>query len=240
MVKTADAVVVQDLGKSFRRRDGETVVALDGVTLSAPAGAITAVTGPSGAGKTTLLQCLAGLEKPDSGTVRIAGDDVTAMRERELTRFRRERLGFVFQSLNLLPNISARENILLPLRLDGAAVEETRLAELAERLELSSRLGHRPGELSGDQQQRVAIARALLPMPDVLLADEPTSALDPTSRGAVLDLLDEWVREHGLSVVAATHDPEVEARAGRVHRLTAGRTAGAVAAERPLTTRATV
>lgn len=223
IVDVAAAIVAKDLSKVFRRKGGEEIVALDGVTLTAGAGEITAITGASGAGKTTLFQVLAGLEGADSGSVRLTGEDLAGMRAGARTRFRRRNLGFVFQSFNLLPNLTARDNILLPLRLDGAALEETRLAELADRLGINARLGHRPGELSAGQQQCVAVARALLTEPEVVIADEPTSALDGEATAMLLDLMGELARERGRSFVLATHDPAVLARADRVYHLAAGR-----------------
>ncbi|MFF4902509.1 ABC transporter ATP-binding protein [Streptomyces sp. NPDC001068] len=190
------------------------------------AGTLTAVVGPSGSGKSTFLQCAAGLDRPTSGTVRLAGQVISAMRERELTRLRRRRIGFVFQSFNLLPALTAQENVLLPLRLDG----KRRDAELARRV--LARVGldgcedSRPGELSGGQQQRVAIARALVTEPDIVFADEPTGALDQETAGGVLDLLREAASGHGATVVVVTHDPAVAARADRVLHLSQGRLVG--------------
>ncbi|GGX31945.1 ABC transporter ATP-binding protein [Streptomyces lomondensis] len=186
---------------------------------------LTAVTGPSGSGKSTLLQCAAGLDRPTSGTVRLAGREISAMGERELTRLRRARIGFVFQSFNLLPTLTAQENVLLPLRLDGRRRDPVRARRMLARVGLDGRADARPGELSGGQQQRVAIARALITEPDVVFADEPTGALDQDTAAGVLELLREAVGEHGATVVVVTHDPAVAARADRVLRLADGRIA---------------
>ncbi len=194
---------------------------------------LTAVMGPSGSGKSTFLQCAAGLDRPTSGTVRLAGREISAMGERRLTRLRRARVGFVFQSFNLLPALTAQENVLLPLRLDGQRRDPARARRMLARVGLEGRADARPGELSGGQQQRVAIARALVTEPDIVFADEPTGALDQDTAAGVLGLLREAVGGYGATVVVVTHDPAVAARADRVLRLAGGRlaqdTAGAAA-----------
>ncbi|MFF0378037.1 ABC transporter ATP-binding protein [Actinoplanes missouriensis] len=199
------------------------VTALDAIDATFRAGTFTAVMGPSGSGKSTLLHCAAGLDRVTSGDVRIDGTTVTGLSERALTRLRRDRVGFVFQAFNLVPALTAAQNVALPLRLAGrrpAAGEVT--AALAE-VGLDGRAGHRPSELSGGQQQRVAIARALVTRPAVLFADEPTGALDATSGAEVLRLLRSAVDRHGRTVVMVTHDPYAAAHADRVLFLADGR-----------------
>jgi putative ABC transport system ATP-binding protein len=196
---------------------------------------LTAVMGPSGCGKSTFLQCAAGLDRPTSGTVRLGAQEISVMRERRLTRLRRERVGFVFQSFNLLPTLTAQENVLLPLRLGGrrrSAANTARARRMLARVGLAGREDARPGELSGGQQQRVAIARALVTEPDVVFADEPTGALDQDTAAGVMGLLREAVSAYGATVIVVTHDPEVAARADRVLRLADGRLAHDTAAAR--------
>jgi putative ABC transport system ATP-binding protein len=200
------------------------VAALTDVTLGFAARSFTAVMGPSGSGKSTLLQCAAGLERPDSGSVQIAGTELTTLRETRLTKLRRTRIGFVFQSFNLLPALTAAQNVALPLRLAGRRSVGVREA-LAE-VGLADRAAHRPSQLSGGQQQRVAIARALLTRPAVLFADEPTGALDTTAGREVLAMLRALVDEHGQTVVMVTHDPTAAAHADRVVFFRDGRAAG--------------
>ncbi|MFD5560472.1 ABC transporter ATP-binding protein [Kitasatospora griseola] len=211
--------------RAYRRGQG-VVRALDGVDAAFAAGSFTAVMGPSGSGKSTLLLCAAGLEPVDEGEVLLDGQRVHRMSERELTELRRERLGFVFQSFNLVPVLTARQNVELPLRLAGRRIDpaenDRRLAEVG----LAERGGHRPAELSGGQQQRVAIARALAAGPKVILADEPTGALDSRSARAVLALLREVVERHGRTVVMVTHDPVAASYAQRVLFLADGRVVG--------------
>ncbi|MDJ1136817.1 ABC transporter ATP-binding protein [Streptomyces iconiensis] len=206
-------------------RGPHAVHALHGLNARLYAHSLSAVMGPSGSGKSTFLQCAAGLDRPTSGTVRLAGREVSAMRERELTRLRRERIGFVFQSFNLLPTLTAQENVLLPLRLDGKRRDPVRARRMLARVGLEGRADARPGELSGGQQQRVAIARALITEPDIVFADEPTGALDKDTAADVLGLLRESVSAYGATVVVVTHDPAVAARADRVLRLADGRLA---------------
>ncbi|MET8505438.1 ABC transporter ATP-binding protein [Streptomyces sp. NPDC004787] len=202
------------------------VRALDGVDLDLPAGSFTAVMGPSGSGKSTLLQCAAGLDRPTAGTVEIDGVPLTGLSERRLTLLRRDRIGFVFQSFNLLPSLTAAQNVALPLRLAGRRPSRAQVREALARVGLAGRERHRPAELSGGQQQRVALARALITRPAVLFGDEPTGALDSTTGRAVLDLLRELVDRDGLTLVMVTHDPVAAARADRVVFLVDGRLAG--------------
>jgi putative ABC transport system ATP-binding protein len=212
--------------QELSRRYPNGVTALDGVSIGFDRGTFTAVMGPSGSGKSTLLQCAAGLDRPTGGRVVLDGQDLTKLGERRLTLLRRRRIGFVFQGFNLLPALTARQNVGLPLRLAGrrpdAAAVERGLAAVG----LADRGGHRPHELSGGQQQRVAIARALVTAPAVLFADEPTGALDTNSGRDVLRLLRGLVDEHGQTIVMVTHDPVAAARADRVVFLTDGRLAG--------------
>jgi putative ABC transport system ATP-binding protein len=205
------------------------VVALDGVTVTVPTGTFTAVMGPSGSGKSTFLQCAAGLDQPTSGRVVVAGTEMTGRDETELTKFRRQRIGFVFQQYNLLPALTVLQNVNLPLRLAGrrldAAGTARRDAVLA-RMGLADRLDHRPAQLSGGQQQRVAIARAIVADPAVVFADEPTGALDTRSAREVLALLREAVHRLGQTVVMVTHDPVAAAHADSVLFLADGRFVG--------------
>jgi putative ABC transport system ATP-binding protein len=203
---------------------GESAVhALRGVSLEIPAGQFTAVMGPSGSGKSTLMHLLAGLDTPDGGRVEIAGEDITRMSDRELTRLRRRHIGFVFQSFNLLPTLSAQENVVLPLAIAGRRPAAAELDALLERVGLLERRDHRPAELSGGQQQRVAVARALIAHPTVLFADEPTGNLDSQAGAEVLGLLREAVDRDGQTTIMVTHDPRAAAIADRVLSLADGR-----------------
>jgi putative ABC transport system ATP-binding protein len=196
------------------RRFPRGVVALRDVSLAVPAGRFVAVMGATGSGKSTLLHCAAGLDRPGSGTVRLAGRDITRMREGPLTRLRRDRLGFVFQSYNLLSELSVRQNVALPGRLGGP--RPRRVEDVLETVGLGG-LGRRPvGELSGGQRQRVAIARALVTGPAVIFADEPTGALDPVTGGQILALLRDSVDRDGVTVVMVTHDPAAAAWSDRL------------------------
>ncbi|MFJ8504088.1 ABC transporter ATP-binding protein [Streptomyces avermitilis] len=206
--------------------DGSAVTALDGVSLSLARGTFTAVMGPSGSGKSTLLQCAAGLDRPDSGIVRVDGTELTGVGEAALTRFRRGRVGFVFQQYNLLPTLTVAQNTILPLKLAGRRVDRKRARETLTAVGLGDRLGHRPDQLSGGQRQRVAIARALVTEPRVIFADEPTGALDTRSAREVLRLLQEAVRVHGRTVVMVTHDSVAASYADAVVFLADGRLAG--------------
>jgi putative ABC transport system ATP-binding protein len=208
-----------------------TVTAVDRVSLSFSGGSFTAVMGPSGSGKSTLLQCAAGLDRPDSGTVRIGGIELSGLGENALTRLRRERVGFVFQSFNLMPALTAAQNVELPLRLAGRKADPKAVQAALAAVGLAGRARHRPGELSGGQQQRVAIARAVVTGPQVLFADEPTGALDANTSREVLALLSGLVTEQKQTVVMVTHDPVAAAYADRVVFLADGRIADTL--ERP-------
>ncbi|MFF4980583.1 ABC transporter ATP-binding protein [Streptomyces sp. NPDC001046] len=199
------------------------VTALGGVSLAFPAGSFTAVMGPSGSGKSTLLQCAAGLDRPTSGSVTVGGTELTGLSERRLTLLRRERVGFVFQAFNLLPSLTAEQNVALPLRLAGRRVGRDRVREALRQVGLADRAGHRPAQLSGGQQQRVALARALTTRPDVLFADEPTGALDTRTGREVLALLRALADREGMTIVMVTHDPVAAASADRVVVLVDGR-----------------
>ncbi|GAA4977350.1 ABC transporter ATP-binding protein [Actinoplanes utahensis] len=199
------------------------VTALDGVSLDLATGSFTAVMGPSGSGKTTLLHCAAGLERPDSGLVEVNGEPMPGGSETRLTRFRRERIGFVFQQYNLLPTLTALQNATLPLTLAGKRVDRARAIALLEEVGLGDRLHHRPDQLSGGQRQRVAVARALVTAPSVVFADEPTGALDTRSARDVLALLRSAVDRHGRTVVMVTHDPVAASYADSVIFLADGR-----------------
>jgi putative ABC transport system ATP-binding protein len=211
-----------DIAVSARRvsrqyGDGDSAVhALRGVSLEVPTGQFTAVMGPSGSGKSTLMHLLAGLDRPTNGRVKIGGEDITEMPDKQLTKLRRRHIGFVFQQFNLLPMLSAEENILLPLSIAGRKPDKAAVAALIARVGLGERLGHKPSQLSGGQQQRVAIARALATQPTVLFADEPTGNLDSTSGTEVLQLLREAVELDRQTTVMVTHDPRAAAAADRV------------------------
>lgn len=210
-----------------------TVRALDTVDVDFRRGQFTAIMGPSGSGKSTLMHCLAGLDEATGGRVLLGETDLTRLGDRELTELRRDRIGFVFQSFNLLPVLTARENMLLPMRLAGLSPDPQWLFEVVTRLGLVDRLDHLPHALSGGQQQRVAVGRALLPRPDVVFADEPTGNLDSHTGAEVLGLLRSSVRETGQTVVMVTHDPVAASYADRVVLLADGRLAGEI--DRPTT-----
>jgi putative ABC transport system ATP-binding protein len=192
------------------------VVALRGVSAEFGRGRFTAIMGPSGSGKSTLMHCLAGLDTVDRGTVHIGGTEISTLRDRALTRLRRDRIGFVFQQFNLLPTLSAAENIRLPLDIAGRKADPQWWDTVIDTVGLRDRLGHRPSQLSGGQQQRVACARALVGRPDVIFADEPTGNLDSRSGAEVLSFLRSSVREHGQTIVMVTHDPVAASYADRV------------------------
>jgi putative ABC transport system ATP-binding protein len=221
-VATATAVSAAALTRTYGAGDSA-VPALRGVSLEVPAGQFTAVMGPSGSGKSTLMHLLAGLDAPDAGSVRIAGRDITRMSDRELTKLRRTHIGFVFQSFNLLPTLTAEENVALPLAIAGRKPDRAVLDALLERMGLAERRRHRPAELSGGQQQRVAVARALIAQPTVLFADEPTGNLDSTAGAGVLALLRDAVDRDGQTTVMVTHDARAAASADRVLFLADGR-----------------
>jgi putative ABC transport system ATP-binding protein len=221
-----------------RYGEGDTAVdALRGVSLDIAKGHLTAVMGPSGSGKSTLMHILAGLDQPTSGRVTVAGVDVTTMGDAELTTLRRDHIGFIFQFFNLLPMLTAAENIALPLKLAGGKPDPAWLDELVATVGLTERLGHRPSELSGGQQQRVAVARALVSRPSVMFADEPTGNLDSTTSGEILALLRDSVDALGQTTVMVTHDAHAAAIADRVLFLADGdivRDIGACSAHRIL------
>jgi putative ABC transport system ATP-binding protein len=220
--RTGAVVVAHDVARRYG--EGDTAVdALRGVSLEIAAGRLTAVMGPSGSGKSTLMHILAGLDKPPSGTVSIAATDITQLKDSDLTKLRRRHIGFVFQFFNLLPMLTAEENVLLPLSLAGEKPQGDWFGELLARTGLAERRHHRPAELSGGQQQRVAIARALVTRPTVLFADEPTGNLDSASGAEVLALLREAVELDGQTTVMVTHDPRAAATADRVLFLADGR-----------------
>jgi putative ABC transport system ATP-binding protein len=220
--ETTAAVAASALTRTYGT--GESAVhALRGVSLEIPAGQFTAVMGPSGSGKSTLMHLLAGLDAPDSGSVHIGGEDITRMSDRELTKLRRRHIGFVFQSFNLLPTLSAEENVLLPLTIAGRRPDGAQLETLLDRVGLLGRRDHRPAELSGGQQQRVAVARALIARPTVLFADEPTGNLDSKAGAEVLALLRDAVDRDGQTTIMVTHDAQAAAMADRVLSLADGR-----------------
>ncbi|MFJ5772737.1 ABC transporter ATP-binding protein [Streptomyces sp. NPDC093094] len=221
----AEALRLDGVTKVYGRGDSS-VVALDDVSLSLPVGEFTAVMGPSGSGKSTLLQCAAGLDRPDSGTVFVEGEPMTGRSEAALTRFRRTRIGFVFQQYNLLPTLTVMQNTVLPLKLARRRVDKRAAREILDRVGLGDRLDHRPDQLSGGQRQRVAIARALVARPRVIFADEPTGALDTRSAREILLLLRETVAVHSHTVVMVTHDPVAASHADTVLFLADGRMAG--------------
>jgi len=202
------------------------VVALDGVTAGFGRGTFTAVMGPSGSGKSTLLHCAAGLDKPSSGAVVLGGKDLSTMREVELTKLRRDRIGFVFQAFNLMPSLDVEQNVTLPLRLAGRRADPNLVRTVIEQVGLGSRRKHRPAQLSGGQQQRVAIARALVTRPDVIFADEPTGALDTCSAHEVLTLLRDAKNLAQQTIVMVTHDPVAASYADRVLFLADGQVVG--------------
>ncbi len=216
------AVAAAGLTRTYGTGDSA-VHALRGVSLELPAGQFTAVMGPSGSGKSTLMHLLAGLDTPSAGSVEVAGHDITRMKDRDLTRLRRKHIGFVFQSFNLLPTLSAEENIVLPLAIAGRKPPAAEIEALIERVGLSERRGNKPSQLSGGQQQRVAIARALITKPTVLFGDEPTGNLDSESGAGILQLLRDAVDIDGQTTLMVTHDPRAAAIADRVLYLTDGR-----------------
>jgi putative ABC transport system ATP-binding protein len=199
------------------------VRALDNVSVAFDRGRFTAVMGPSGSGKSTLMQCMAGLDRPTSGSVQVGGADIGQLDDSGLTRLRRDRIGFVFQYFNLVPTLTAAENITLPIDLAGRKPDRDWVDYLAKELGIADRLTHRPGELSGGQQQRVACARALVTKPDLIFADEPTGNLDSNASASLLDFLRRSVSELNQSVVMVTHDPRSAAYSDRVVFLADGR-----------------
>jgi putative ABC transport system ATP-binding protein len=219
---TTSAVAATDLVKVYGTPPAQ-VRALDGVSARFPSGELTAIMGPSGSGKSTFMHVLAGLDRPTSGSVRIGDTTVSDLGDRALSRLRRTQVGFVFQSFNLVPSLTAADNIRLPLRLDGRRPDPDWFDAIVATVGLGERLDHRPTQLSGGQQQRVAVARALLTRPAVVFADEPTGNLDSNASAEVLAFLRRSVREHGQTIVMVTHDPHAAAYADRVLFLADGR-----------------
>jgi putative ABC transport system ATP-binding protein len=213
----AGGTVVQATGLTKVYGEGSTAVeALRGVSIDVKAGELVAVMGPSGSGKSTLMHILAGLDTPTEGTVTIAGTEITGLADSKLTRLRRQHIGFVFQFFNLLPMLTAEDNVLLPLSIAGEKPDQKWLEELLQQTGLTERRHHRPSELSGGQQQRVALARALVTRPTILFADEPTGNLDSKTGGEILDLLRTSVNAYGQTMVMVTHEPRAAVIADRV------------------------
>ncbi|MDR1387027.1 MAG: ABC transporter ATP-binding protein [Propionibacteriaceae bacterium] len=222
---TEPAIRTVALSKTYGQGDAA-VAALRGVDVAFPAGRFSAIMGPSGSGKSTLMHLLAGLDQPSSGQVFLGQRLITDLKDDDLTRLRRDQIGFVFQSYNLLPMFTARQNIVLPLQLAGRRADPALFDDLVASLGLDRRLNHRPSQLSGGQQQRVAIARALITRPAVVFADEPTGNLDRRSSAEVLDLLRSTAGQLGQTVVMVTHDPAAAAWADQVVLLADGQIAG--------------
>jgi len=214
-------LIADDLQKSYRS-GGRPLAALKNVSFRVEPGETVAIVGPSGSGKTTLLGLLAGLDRPSGGRVLLDGTDLGALTEDERARLRREKIGFVFQSFQLIPTLTARENVAVPLDLAGSGGGPARADELLERVGLGGRGHHYPAQLSGGEQQRVAVARAFIHRPSILFADEPTGNLDAATGERVIELMMELNREIGTTLVLVTHDPELAARARRVIRLADG------------------
>ncbi|TWD17064.1 ABC transporter ATP-binding protein [Marihabitans asiaticum] len=214
-MSTRVAARTTDLRKTYGKGD-TTVAALDGIDLEIGGGEFTAIMGPSGSGKSTLMHCLAGLDSITSGRVEIGDVDITRLKEKDLTKLRRDRIGFVFQAFNLVPTLSAEENITLPLAIAGREPDQEWFDLVIDTVGLRNRLGHRPSELSGGQQQRVACARALVSKPDIIFADEPTGNLDSTSSADVLAFLRRSVDEFDQTIVMVTHDPIAASHTDRV------------------------
>ncbi len=235
---TAATITAPVTARGLIRRYGEgatAVEALRGVDLDVRAGELVAVMGPSGSGKSTLMHLLAGLDQPTSGTVTIAGTELGTLDDADLTRLRREHIGFIFQFFNLLPMLDAEENVALPLAIAGERVDPEWLGQLMDKVGLAARGSHRPSELSGGEQQRVAIARALISRPTILLADEPTGNLDSKTGGEILELMRDSVDAYGQTTVMVTHDARAAAIADRILFIADGRIvkelAGVTAAE---------
>ncbi|MGR4880186.1 ABC transporter ATP-binding protein [Streptomyces sp. LARHCF249] len=216
------AAATADLSKTYGSGDTR-VVALDRVSVAFREGEFTAIMGPSGCGKSTLMHCAAGLDSVSSGSVRIGTTELSTLGDRQLTELRRDRVGFIFQAFNLLPTLTALENITLPLTIAGRRPDRKWLDRVVSMVGLSQRLGHRPGQMSGGQQQRVAVARALVSRPAIIFGDEPTGNLDSRAGAEVLGFLRDSVRELGQTVVMVTHDPVAAAYADRVVFLSDGR-----------------
>jgi putative ABC transport system ATP-binding protein len=224
-----DAVRLDAVSKVYGKGQGA-VAALREVSVAVPRGSFTAVMGPSGSGKSTFLHCAAGLDTPSSGSVRLGGTELGGLGETELTRLRRQRVGFVFQAFNLVASLTVMENITLPLRLAGVRADGAWLDEVVRRVGLAGRTSHRPAQLSGGQQQRVAVARALVTRPEVVFGDEPTGALDTMTARQVLEMLRAAVDDTGQTVVMVTHDPLAASHADTVLFLADGRLVDAMTA----------
>jgi len=222
VVPFAPAVMAQDITRRYGEGDAA-VDALRGVSLSVARGELVAVMGPSGSGKSSLLHILAGLDRPTSGEALIDGVPLSRMNDDDLTLLRREKVGFVFQFFNLLPMLSAEQNVVLPLRLAGGTIDQHWVDQVIGDLGLSDRRAHRPAELSGGQQQRVAIARALVTRPSILFADEPTGNLDSKTGHEILELLRSCVASYGQTILTVTHEPRVSTVADRILLLADGR-----------------
>ncbi|MGZ6618029.1 MAG: ABC transporter ATP-binding protein, partial [Solirubrobacteraceae bacterium] len=219
---STNVVAARDITRRYGEGAGA-IEALRGVTLEVTGGQLVAVMGPSGSGKSTLMHTLAGLDTPTSGSVTIADTEITTLDDDKLTLLRREHIGFVFQFFNLLPMLSAEENIVLPLSIAGERADPAWLSELLQRTGLGGRSTHRPAELSGGEQQRVAIARALITRPTILFADEPTGNLDSKTGGEILDLLRDSANAYGQTIVMVTHDPRAASIADRILFLADGK-----------------
>ena len=228
MIQTAPPVVeIRNLVKSYRR-GGQTVPVLTDITFDIAAGDYVALMGPSGSGKSTLLNLIAGIDKPDSGSLRIGGVDITTLGEADLAAWRARNVGFIFQFYNLMPVLTALENVELPLLLTKLSARERRQHAIAalEMVSLTDRMEHFPSELSGGQQQRVAIARAVVTDPTLLVADEPTGDLDRVSAGEILSLIERLNRELGKTIIMVTHDPHAASKARTIRHLEKGELSG--------------
>lgn len=230
----SDVVDIRDLSKTYHL-GREQVHALDDVQLVVPQGQFAAIMGASGSGKTTLLNMIGGLDQPDSGSVHIAGQLLTAMSDYQRTLFRRRQMGIVFQAFNLLPTLTALENVMLPLQVDGQSQKKIcqRALDVLEQVGLTQRMHHPPSALSGGEQQRVAIARALINRPALILADEPTGNLDPLTGESVLKLLRSLSHNNDTTIIMVTHEPASAAHADCIHVLKSGRFAGTIEPEEP-------
>jgi len=228
----AVAARIEDGVKTYGAGDAE-IRALDGVTRAFPAGRFTAIMGPSGSGKSTLMHCMAGLDRLTSGSTWIGEVELSALGEKDVTAVRRDKIGFIFQAFNLLPTLTALENIRLPLDIAGRSADQQWLDQVVESLELGDRLGHRPGELSGGQQQRVAAARAFASHPAIVFADEPTGQLDSHSSAELLAFMRRAVDEFSQTIVMVTHDPNAASYADEVVFLSDGKVVDELAAPSP-------
>lgn len=211
------------LTKVYGEGSARPVVAVDQVSVQIHPGSFTAIMGPSGSGKSTLMHCLAGLDRATRGDAYIGGENLTTLSEKQVTRIRRDKVGFVFQSFNLLPTLTAEQNILLPLELAGRKVDRQHFAGVVDSLGIGDRLSHRPSQLSGGQQQRVAVARALVTRPQVVFADEPTGALDSRTGTALLEYLRDASQSQNQTIIMVTHDPKAAGYADRALVLLDGR-----------------